>query len=353
VIVRSVSRKPLQGLHFFNGPESRTLGKMLAGSLATMLLAGCAIHPAQQDVTHVKTQDLVSYIRCETRFAIQDESIRLLEERDRSSPALPVLREWRARGDIWPANVRALLVGQERTVYDEYIKTGIAYDFSFDITEDDGASAAADPIKLFTNGIAGVGLSASGDYKRENLRHFIVSETAQDLLENPRLLCPSDYKDSNYAYPISGKIGIDELISTFFDLNESKKLAENKSVSSSGATSDSTVFADSLTFTTTVMGSVSPHVIVTPTGNRWGLASAASLGASGQRIDKHGLIIGLSLDEPKGRAAKPAVATAALIPGGVGKSALQRSYVRSYTEQSALDAVQQARVDAYLDRAVH
>ena len=157
----------------------------------------------------------------------------------------------------------------------------------FDITEDDGASGAADPIKLFTNGIAGIGLSASGDFKRENLRHFVVSETAQDLLENRQLDCGPDYKSSNYTYPIAGKIGIDELISTFFDVNEIRNLAPDKTTS--------TVFADTLTFTTTLTGSASPHVIVTPTGNRWGFAAAASLSASGSRVDKHALIIGLSL----------------------------------------------------------
>jgi hypothetical protein len=57
------------------------------------------------------------------------------------------------------------------------------YDFSFDITEDNLYSGIADPVKLITSGTAGLGLSASGDFKRENLRHFIVSETAQDLLE--------------------------------------------------------------------------------------------------------------------------------------------------------------------------
>ncbi|WOH75500.1 hypothetical protein RX330_10510 [Bradyrhizobium sp. NDS-1] len=71
--------------------------------------------------------------------------------------------------------------------------------FSFDMTEENGASGAADPVKLFTNGAAGVGLSASSDLKRENLRHFVVSETAEDLLENQQLDCGPqyDYKSSN------------------------------------------------------------------------------------------------------------------------------------------------------------
>jgi hypothetical protein len=320
--------------------------------IVVILSGGCAIHPVQQDVTGVPTPVLVQYIRCETRFAIQDKAIELLAREN--PPNLPMLAALtKGRGMPWPHNLRAGMNTHERAIYDKYIQTGIAYDFTFDITEDNTGSGIADPVKLITNGTAGVGLSASGDFKRENLRHFVVSETAQDLLENVqlgypledgRIGCGPDYRSSNYAYPISGTIGIAELISTFFDLNEIRSLTADKS--------NSTVFADTLTFTTTLMGSASPHVIVAPTGNRLGLASPASLTASGSRIDKHALIIGLSLDAPKANAARP-VAAAAVVPGYVGKSALQRSNVHSLTEQSALDAVTQARLDAYLDRAVH
>jgi hypothetical protein len=299
----------------------------------------------------------VNYIRCETRLAIQDKSIALLKIENPSNPIIPELE--RRRGQPWPPFVKTRLVGHDRLIYEKYIQTGIAYDFSFDITEDNGASGTADPIRLFTNGTAGIGLSASGDFKRENLRHFIVSETAKDLLENPDIPCgPEDaYRSPNFVYPVSGQIGLNELISTFFDLNEINGqtrdgLVANKSVSASGVSSNSTVFADTLTFTTTVMGSVSPHVIVTPTGNKWGLASPASLGLSASRIDKHSLIIGLSLDTTKGTTAR--TIPAAVVPGtAVGKSALQRRGVSSPTEQSALDAIVQARLDAYLDRAFH
>ncbi|WP_143109158.1 hypothetical protein [Bradyrhizobium sp. Rc3b] len=188
-------------------------------------------------------------------------------------------------------------------------------------------------------------MSASGDFRRENLRHFVVSETAEDLLENGQLECgPSyDYKSSNYTYPIAGKIGIDELVSTFFEVNEIKNLSPDKT--------SATVFADTLTFTTTITGSASPHVIVAPSGSRWGLASAASLGVSGSRVDRHALIIGLSLDTTKRTPPRQTAAAAIVAPGLVARSALQRSNVRSANEQSALDAVAQARLDAYLDRS--
>ncbi|UFW51217.1 MULTISPECIES: hypothetical protein [Bradyrhizobium] len=311
--------------------------------IATVFLAGCSLHPVQQDVTGVRTSELVQYIRCESRLAIQDKAIALFRKEDLANPLIDELSA--LRGRQWPSNLRTRLNGIEQVIYDRYIRTGIAYDFSFDITEDNGASGVLDPVKLFTNGAAGLGLSASGDFRRENLRHFVVSETAEDLLENGQLECgPSyDYKSSNYTYPIAGKIGIDELVSTFFEINEIKNLSPDKT--------SATIFADTLTFTTTITGSASPHVIVAPSGNRWGLASAASLGISGSRVDKHALIIGLSLDTMKRTASRQTAAAAIVAPGLAARSALQRSNVRSANEQSALDAVTQARLDAYLDRA--
>jgi len=330
---------------FFFNSRLKMKGKPSLGPMApmmAMLLAGCSIHPLQQDVTGVPTPSLVQYIRCETRLAIQDKAAELLRQEIPPNDLLIGMLESR-RSMTWPQNVKAGMNAHERAIYDRYIKTGIAYDFTFDITEDNGASGTADPVKLITNGTAGIGLSASSDFKRENRRHFVVSETAQDLLQNRDLPCSPDYKSPNYAYPIAGKIGIDELIWTFFDLNQVANLSPDKTTS--------TVFADTLTFTTTLTGSASPHVIVAPNGNRWGLASPASLMASGSRTDNHALIIGLSLDVPKAGAGRPAVA-AAIVPGYGARSALQRKVV-SQAEQSALDAVVQARFDAYLDRVAH
>jgi hypothetical protein len=124
------------------------------------------------------------------------------------------------------------------------------------------------------------------------------------------------------------------------DLNETKNLQALD-------TGNSRVFADTMTFTTTLTGSVSPHVEIAPVGNQWGLASPTSLTAFGQRIDKHMVIIGLSMDVPKGAGIVPAPVSSV----AAGRSALQKSRVGSQAEQSALDAVRQAKIDAYLDRA--
>jgi hypothetical protein len=312
----------------------------------SFVLAGCTVHPLQQDVTGMRTLEVVNYIRCETRLAIQNKAIDSLREYSQDERTAYLADELsKRRGQIWKVNPnRDLADAKERAFYFRYIQTGIAYDFTFDITEDNLASGSADPIRLITNGTAGIGLSASGDFKRNNLRHFIVSETFKDLLENPTLVCGDDYRPASYTYPISGSIGMAELISTFVDLNELKPLASDKSTSK--------VFADTLTFTTTLMGSASPHVLLSAAGNRWGLASPANIVGSASRIDKHALIVGLSMDVPKG-SVRTAGAAAVVPIAGSPKSALQKNNIASPAEQSALDALIQARVDAYLDRAKH
>jgi hypothetical protein len=285
----------------FARPDFRALAtKAVLPLLSAVALAGCSTHPVQQDVTGLRTVDIVNHLRCETRLGIQD-------------------------------------------FYYRYILTGIAYDFSFDVTEENGAGFSADPIRLITGGTAGVALGASGDFRRNNLRHFIVSETFQDLLLNKELKCSPEYLSPNFVYPIAGSIGLKELISTFVELNEVKRLAVDKA--------SSKVFADTLTFTTTVSGSATPHVIVAPVGNRWGLASPATIGGSASRVDKHMLIVGLSQDTPKGGAVRRAGYGPAVLGLAQPRSALQKSGAVSAAEQSALDAVSQARLDAYLDRA--
>jgi hypothetical protein len=308
--------------------------------LFSLIVAGCSIHPVQQDVTGVPPVEIIHHIRCETRLAIQDKAIELLlNYRDgQHQPSVALANSLKEiRGQAWNFDPRSLTTQEERAFYNRYILTGIAYDFTLDITEDNRATLLADPVRVITNGVAGVGLDASGDFSRNNARRFIMSDTFAKLLGDPRLACGD--RAPNFAYPIAGRIGMKELISTFVDLNEDQSLQTLES--------GSRVFADTMTFLTTLTGSVSPHVEITPLGNRWGLASPTSVTAFAQRIDKHVVVVGLSMGVSKGVAGVP------VAPLLAGRSALQKSTGISPTEQSALDAVRQAKIDAYLDRASH
>ncbi len=325
--------------HAFGARAARSILPLLS-----VIFSGCSIHPVQQDVTGVPPVEIIHHIRCETRLAIQDKAIELLfaYKNGQYEPSVNLAKALLAqRGLVWEFDPRVLTTREERAFYDRYIQTGIAYDFTLDITEQNRGTFLADPVRLITNGVAGIGLDASGDFSRNNARRFIMSDTFAKLLGDPNLYCDGD-RPSNFAYPIAGRIGMRELISTFIDLNED----QNLQVLNAG---NSRVFADTMTFLTTVIGSVTPHVQIAPVGNQWGVASPTSLSVFAQRIDKHMVIIGLSMEAPKGTAVArgPVV-----VPLAAGRSALQKSSVASPAEQSALDAVRQAKIDAYLERAV-
>jgi hypothetical protein len=320
---------------------SQAATKPLLPLLSAVALAGCSIHPVQRDVTGIKTVDIVDRIRCETRVAIQDKAIQLLRGlQDQASSDLADYLDTN-RGVFLTFDPRTLPPGRQREFYYRYIRTGVAYDFTFDITEDNRAIAAVDPVKLITNGTVGIGLNGTSAFNRNNSRHFVMSDTFENLLRNPKLPCEGGRSPANYAYPIAGSIGMFELLDTFVDLNEDKQLTD---------TGNSRVFADTLTFLTTLTGSVSPHIELSPVGNRWGLSNTSVL-AGASRIDKHMLIIGLSMDP-----VKSVVRQAAAAPG-VGflgplrqRSALQKSTSVSPAEQRALDAVSQQRLDTFYDR---
>jgi hypothetical protein len=169
-------------------------------------------------------RDHPSYIRCETRLAIQDKAIELLLafRNGEYQPSIDLANTLKAkRGKAWNFDPRMLTTQDERAFYFRYIQTGIAYDFTLDITEENRGTLLADPVRRITNGAAGIGLDASGDFSRNNARRFIMSDTFAKLLDDQNLRCDTD-RPENFVYPIAGRIGLRELISTFVDLNEKK-----------------------------------------------------------------------------------------------------------------------------------
>jgi hypothetical protein len=195
-------------------------------------------------------------------------------------------------------------------------------------------------VRLITNGTAGIALGASGDYTRGNTRRFTISDTFEGLLKSPKLPCDENYQTLNYAYPIAGKVGMGELIDTFIDLNEDKDLQAIDSGSPR-------VFGDTLKFTTILSGSASPHVEIAPVGNNWGLAAPTNIGALATRNDVHQIIIGLSMDAPKGKAPRARVArTSSFLAGG------STSAPAANNEERARDVVKQQKYDNFLDNAV-
>ena len=145
-------------------------------------LGGCSIHPVQQEVTGFPTKEIVRRVRCETRMAIEDKAIELLSKLNARSRSLADQLS-KDRSMFARFNPLTLATKDEREFYSRYINTAVAYEFSFDIAEDNKAALLADPVRLITNGAAGIAIGASGGFNRSNIRRFALVDTFKELLQ--------------------------------------------------------------------------------------------------------------------------------------------------------------------------
>jgi hypothetical protein len=122
------------------------------------------------------------------------------------------------------------------------------------------------------------------------VRNFSITDTFAELTAPNN--CAKDPRARNYGYPITGDIGLGEIVRTFVDLNEFQHL------SGKPGGDKVPVLADTLAFQTTISSSVAPKVTLSPVMNRFQLADAGITG-SASRTDIHKVIIALSLPPTK------------------------------------------------------
>ena len=179
--------------------------------------------------------------------------------------------------------------GAVRAIIDKFQATAIATDFTFDMTELNNLDATLDLLQVFRRTLGMAALNGGIDRTRENIRTFTITDTFIVLLTKVKDdYCSQLTFEKNYMYPITGTIGVGEVIHTFVDL----ALFENLSAKSGPPT-----MGDTLTFTTKLSGSATPKIVFTPVGSGFHVVDA-SLAASASRTDVHKVIIGLALPPP-------------------------------------------------------
>jgi hypothetical protein len=207
------------------------------------MLCACSIHPLPEDFAGLPTAGIVHKIRCEAKTAI-------LKHLGRN---------------------------------DDYANGGIGYDFSFTMTETNNIGAGATFEFPFVSkfGTFGTDVAAGRDRKRETERKFIIAETFEEL---ERLQgCLKDDRE-NWTYPITGRIGLDEVVRTYFVLDR-------------GGT-ELRSFSDQLSFTTTIGGSIKPSVELNPLAGQLRLTEASgSLVANRTDVHKVRIVIAQKLDQ--------------------------------------------------------
>ena len=108
-------------------------------------------------------------------------------------------------------------------------------------------------------------------------------------MDVPRAYCIGrTVREPNYLYPIVGKIGIGEMISTFIDIS----LFDNLK----GGDKGPPAVSDSIEFQTNLSLGITPSVVLTPATKAFTTRNA-TFGFVNKRQDSHKVIVGLSRDD--------------------------------------------------------
>lgn len=215
----------------------------LSVSACAITVAGCSTYPLPQDYSRKYTVDIVKHIRCEVA-----EGVRSLP------PATP----------------------------EELEGTVIGFDFTFKMTEDNNATSG---VLGFTNPVGGgtfkLDLSGSAEKKRFNERAFRVIDTMAKLRDEPD--CSIEDQRRNFAYPIAGRIGLEELVHSYWQVRDLSTFTPGE---------DKRFFTDKLTFTTTLSAGISPNLEVKAAGADFKLTNA-SIDGDLVRKDEHQVTVAI------------------------------------------------------------
>lgn len=222
------------------------------------MVGGCATHPLPDDVSRKTTYDIVKRMRCEIRDGIAKSSFPI---------DLPLSTVW------------------------------VGFDFILTMTEDNDATAG----KLkFVNPVSGgsfsLDLGASSEKSRINERTFRVVDSLQRISEEGG--CDAESQRKNFVYPITGHIGLDEMVVTFSRI---KSLTPIRTVTDTSTN----VFTDKLTFTTTLTAGATPELKVAAAQVGSIELTESSIMGSVTRKDDHKVTVALAIgDSVPGGSAK-------------------------------------------------
>lgn len=240
---------------------------LLSSGFISCGLGACAIHPLPQDVTGVRTSQIVHRNRCEAAAAVFD------------------IERW-------------LRKNHKPAAANELINIGVALSYTLDITESDSLTAATNFEQLLTKGSFNVNPGGADSLMRENKRTFTVADNYQTFTQMRN--CDAEPAGSNYQYPIVGTIGINETIQTFLtmalheDLNGVIENPDKLPNDPSEYTAASPTMVEALTFTTKINAGVMPSISLMPVGKAIQL-NTASLDFEWSRQDMHEVIVGLGM----------------------------------------------------------
>ena len=202
-----------------------------------------------------------------------------------------------------------------------FLKSSIAMQFRFDILETNVAKVDGSYKFPVQAGALTMGFAAGTNNKRKGERAVGVSTTFEDLLKVDCVLAHVPSRRRATMYPITGNIGIRELMHQYLVISGSATLAQ--SAGTVGATKQ---FTDRIVFTTKINAGLTPKLELSPTPVH---KVALNAELSGEREDIHEVIVDVA---PPAKAGPP--------PAGPTKVMIERVPevgVRIIRERDLLD----------------
>lgn len=279
--------------------------RILVGiALPATALSGCATHPIPYDMTGERILSIVRNIRCEVYDVLRQRVIKVL--RESKVPKSLALADRLAKGEFQLRNLDAEQMDVKSAIrIQRFAGSAIKMDFEFQITENNDNSVDGNFKVPFTKDSFSLGIKAGNKQTREGHRNFAINDNFNKLVD--RVHCDRQfYQQPVPGYPITGNIGLAEVIGTFIDL---AKEGENTIVVAKDGTYTSfdskkpqattlDTYSDTITFTTKVSGTITPTLTLAPVSNKFKLTSLSGIFGS-DRTDIHKVLVTLILPKPE------------------------------------------------------
>lgn len=271
------------------------------------LPSGCSIHPLPEDTKGVDTLDIVKHVRCETREALIELFAQFLANPDEGKVDLASravgLHYFGERSRPLSAFEPKLLSGNARQAVELFWETGIAYNFQLGIKENNDFTAGVGFGNPFTRGTTTgtTQMDVGGSLNRQRISNnaFTITDTIKKLITKvPGDFCQGQLVGPDDIYPITGKIGMKEVIGNFVNLTIYGNLGSRREDKNPAAfIKGPPTMVAAVTFETAVIGKVNPaKVIYSPIANHFALLNA-TVSTELRRTDTHAVTVGLALEQ--------------------------------------------------------
>ncbi len=272
--------------------------------VVSMMLSACSIYPLPEDVTSYTSFDISSIVRCQARKALREYIIEAIYTEPGSN--IYVSKDGRYKGKTGPELAQILQDHPDdfvtlnwssfnrnlASLFNGYKDTSISYDFTIDTQETNTNGIDLTLLRTFGRVSDKIGLTAKNDRSRQVNRHFRVFDSFDSLVRLlPSSMCER-LPPTNFIYPSTGLIRIQELVLSFFFQNQLGNLGGD------GNDYKTAQMTDTITFTTKSTGNIDPSIELNSVAGRF-IPSSMSVNVDNSRQDMHTIIILIRLPSDK------------------------------------------------------